>query len=189
MVLRLKNLDEVIFTIQKLSRTRHSFYSALRVPASGQAVSDSVIITLTDDWRGHEIVDNGNQIILQPGVIGADANKYLAPFQRKTAQTQPLSIPVKSVALQRITPVVCVVVPRKTRIANCREHENRIGGWPRLIRLTTQVLRHSSNRTKNCLKALLNYINRQRQNQELADRIRHKYRLKKHHWLRSECLG
>ncbi|MCZ8486382.1 FAD-binding protein [Vibrio lentus] len=50
---------------------------------SGQAVSDSVLITLTDDWRGHEIVDNGNQIILQPGVIGADANKYLAPFQRK----------------------------------------------------------------------------------------------------------
>ena len=83
-VLRLKDLDEVIFAIQCCGELGvHCTFRAAGTSLSGQAVSDSVLITLTDDWRGHEIIDDGNKIILQPGVIGADANRYLAPFQRK----------------------------------------------------------------------------------------------------------
>ncbi len=50
---------------------------------SGQAISDSVLIVLGDNWNGREIRNGGEQIRLQPGVIGANANAVLAPFQRK----------------------------------------------------------------------------------------------------------
>ncbi|WP_262360210.1 FAD-binding oxidoreductase, partial [Vibrio cholerae] len=80
-VLRLKSLDEVIFAIQSCGQLGiHFTFRAAGTSLSGQAVSDSVLITLTDDWRGHEVQNQGLKIRLQPGVIGADANKYLAPF-------------------------------------------------------------------------------------------------------------
>ncbi len=83
-VLRLKDLDEVIFAIQCCREYSIPFtFRAAGTSLSGQAVSDSVLIALTDDWRGHTILDEGAKIRLQPGVIGADANKYLLPFQRK----------------------------------------------------------------------------------------------------------
>lgn len=50
---------------------------------SGQAITDSVLILLSEHWRGHEILDQGHKIRLQPGVIGSDANRYLAPYGRK----------------------------------------------------------------------------------------------------------
>lgn len=84
MVLRLNNVDEVIYTLKNCQLLGVACtFRAAGTSLSGQAVSDSVLITLSDDWRGHEVLDNGHQIKLQPGVIGADANKYLLPFGRK----------------------------------------------------------------------------------------------------------
>lgn len=84
MVLRLNNVNEVIYTLKSCQALNIACtFRAAGTSLSGQAVSDSVLITLSDDWRGHEIIDNGQQIKLQPGVIGADANKYLQPFGRK----------------------------------------------------------------------------------------------------------
>ncbi len=83
-VLRLNSLEEVVFTIKSCEKLALPFtFRAAGTSLSGQAVSDSVLITLTDDWRKHQILEQGEKIRLQPGVIGADANKYLAPFQRK----------------------------------------------------------------------------------------------------------
>lgn len=84
LVLRLNNVDEVIYVLKICQSLNVSCtFRAAGTSLSGQAVSDSVLITLSDDWRGHEILDEGRQIKLQPGVIGADANKYLLPFGRK----------------------------------------------------------------------------------------------------------
>ena len=58
-------------------------FRAAGTSLSGQALSDSVLIMLTDDWREYEILQKGHQIKLQPGIIGAEANKYLAKYQRK----------------------------------------------------------------------------------------------------------
>src|SRR3546814_3553325 len=54
---------------------------------SGQALSDSVLIVLGDNWNGREIRDNGAQIRLQPGVIGAQAN---ARSEEHTSELQSL---------------------------------------------------------------------------------------------------
>jgi D-lactate dehydrogenase len=58
-------------------------FRAAGTSLSGQAISDSVLIVLGDNWNGREIRGQGSQIRLQPGVIGAAANAVLAPFQRK----------------------------------------------------------------------------------------------------------
>src|SRR5699024_3838764 len=50
---------------------------------SGQAITDSVLIMLGDNWDKYRIFDNAGLISLRPGVIGAEANRYLAPFGRK----------------------------------------------------------------------------------------------------------
>lgn len=58
-------------------------FRAAGTSLSGQAVTDSVLVLLTRDWQGVEILDNGQRIRLQPGVIGAEANRRLLPYGRK----------------------------------------------------------------------------------------------------------
>lgn len=55
---------------------------------SGQAVTDSVLVLLRAHWNQIKILEAGNKITLQPGVIGADANKALSPLNRKIGPDQ-----------------------------------------------------------------------------------------------------
>lgn len=58
-------------------------FRAAGTSLSGQAVTDSVLIVLGEGWQGSSISEDGRSIALQPGVIGAEANRRLAPFSRK----------------------------------------------------------------------------------------------------------
>jgi D-lactate dehydrogenase len=58
-------------------------FRAAGTSLSGQAITDSVLVLLGDNWRKCEIGVEGATITLQPGVIGAAANRVLAPFGRK----------------------------------------------------------------------------------------------------------
>ncbi len=58
-------------------------FRAAGTSLSGQAVTDSVLLMLSPDWQRAEVLENGRKITLQPGVIGAHANRLLAPFGRK----------------------------------------------------------------------------------------------------------
>src|SRR6476659_2387613 len=58
-------------------------YRAAGTSLSGQAITDSVLIVLGDGWNGSRISQDGSLIALQPGVIGAEANRRLAPHGRK----------------------------------------------------------------------------------------------------------
>lgn len=50
---------------------------------SGQAITDSVLVLLGDGWRRCEVSAGAATITLQPGVIGAEANRRLASHGRK----------------------------------------------------------------------------------------------------------
>jgi D-lactate dehydrogenase len=50
---------------------------------SGQALSDSVLVLLGDGWQGIDVATGARTVTLQPGVIGAAANRALAPHGRK----------------------------------------------------------------------------------------------------------
>jgi D-lactate dehydrogenase len=58
-------------------------FRAAGTSLSGQAITDSVLIVLGEGWQRSAISDDGRLIALQPGVIGAEANRRLAPFARK----------------------------------------------------------------------------------------------------------
>jgi D-lactate dehydrogenase len=58
-------------------------FRAAGTSLSGQAISDSVLALLGDGWRGHAIGPDAQTIRLQPGLIGAEANRLLAPHRRK----------------------------------------------------------------------------------------------------------
>lgn len=58
-------------------------FRAAGTSLSGQAISDSVLIIAGNGWKNHHILENGHKIRLEPGVIGAHANNFLKPFQRK----------------------------------------------------------------------------------------------------------
>lgn len=50
---------------------------------SGQAITDSVLIVATHSWNNYTILDGGNKIQLQPGIVGARANIFLSPYAKK----------------------------------------------------------------------------------------------------------
>ncbi|WP_436785472.1 FAD-binding and (Fe-S)-binding domain-containing protein [Stutzerimonas frequens] len=84
LVVRVESEAEVV-RLLKLTHAENVpvTFRAAGTSLSGQAISDSVLIVLGDNWNGREIRNGGEQIRLQPGVIGANANAVLAPFQRK----------------------------------------------------------------------------------------------------------
>jgi D-lactate dehydrogenase len=58
-------------------------YRAAGTSLSGQAVTDGILVDVAHGWKKMEILDNGDRIRVQPGVIAAHVNAYLSPYQRK----------------------------------------------------------------------------------------------------------
>ncbi|MFH2091987.1 MAG: FAD-binding and (Fe-S)-binding domain-containing protein [Pseudomonadota bacterium] len=58
-------------------------FRAAGTSLSGQAITDSILVVAGNGWKLCSILENGSKIRLQPGVIGAKANAYLAPYGRK----------------------------------------------------------------------------------------------------------
>ncbi len=58
-------------------------FRAAGTSLSGQAVSDSILVVASHGWKALQVLDDGQAIRLQPGVIGAEANAALLPFGRK----------------------------------------------------------------------------------------------------------
>jgi hypothetical protein len=102
-------------------------FRAAGTSLSGQAITDSVLIVLGEGWQRSTVSDDGRLIALQPGIIGAEANRRLAPFAMPPAcvaeprrihtrrcnpsasfwPTEPCSIPAVVTAewrLQRLVP-------------------------------------------------------------------------------------
>jgi D-lactate dehydrogenase len=58
-------------------------FRAAGTSLSGQAISDSILVRLGDGWSRYEILDNAAKIALEPGIIGSHANRILAPHGKK----------------------------------------------------------------------------------------------------------
>jgi D-lactate dehydrogenase len=178
-VLRLKDLDEVIFTIQCCREHSIPFtFRAAGTSLSGQAVSDSVLIALTDDWRGHTIFDEGAKIRLQPGVIGADANKYLLPFQRKIGP-DPASIntcKIGGIAANNASGMCCGTAQNSYKTVDSMKIVLSDGT---LVDTgdKASIERFKADRPE-FIEGLKYLAETTKANGELAEKIAHKYRLK-----------
>ena len=153
-------------------------FRAAGTSLSGQAVSDSVLILLSDDWRGCTPGEEGMTIALQPGVIGAVANRRLAAFGRKIGP-DPASIDtamIGGIAANNSSGMCC----------GTAQNSYRTLAGLRVVLADGTVLdtrdaqsRAAFGQRRPDLVAALDELGRAtRANPALAGRIRHKFRLK-----------
>ncbi|HLA32477.1 MAG TPA: FAD-binding and (Fe-S)-binding domain-containing protein [Pseudomonas sp.] len=153
-------------------------FRAAGTSLSGQAISDSVLIVLGDHWNGREVRDQGRQIRLQPGVIGAAANAVLAPFQRKIGP-DPASLnacKIGGIVANNASGMCC---------GTAHNSYHSLAGMRLLLAdgtvLDTEdplsVTRFQASHAE-LLEQLAELGRQTRANTELAAKIRHKYRLK-----------
>ncbi|MBR9858999.1 MAG: FAD-binding oxidoreductase, partial [Gammaproteobacteria bacterium] len=178
-ILRLASTDEVVRVLQLCGEHGiHCTFRAAGTSLSGQAVSDSVLITLTNDWRHHEVLDDGHRISLQPGVIGADANKYLAPFGRKIGP-DPASInscKIGGIAANNASGMCCGTAQNSYR--TLAGMSLVLADGSRLDTRDQQSRVRFAEQQPQLLAGLEQLADEVKTNPGLAERIRHKYRLK-----------
>ena len=83
-VVKVESEDEVV----RLLRESHVLrlpvtFRAAGTSLSGQSISDSILAVLGPSWRNYSIAPDASTISLQPGVVGARANVWLAPHGKK----------------------------------------------------------------------------------------------------------
>ncbi|MBX8609224.1 FAD-binding oxidoreductase [Pseudomonas cichorii] len=179
LVIRVESEDEVV-ALLKLAQAEKVpvTFRAAGTSLSGQAISDSVLLVLGDNWNGREVREQGTQIRLQPGVIGAQANAWLAPFGRKIGP-DPASInacKIGGIVANNASGMCC---------GTAQNTYHTLAGIRLVLadgtRLDTEdpesvrAFRHSH---ADLLEQLAHLGRTTRANTELAARIRHKYRLK-----------
>ncbi|MDH4580509.1 FAD-binding oxidoreductase [Pseudomonas sp. BN415] len=153
-------------------------FRAAGTSLSGQAITDSVLLVLGDNWNGRDIRQHGAQIRLQPGVIGAQANAWLAPFGRKIGP-DPASInacKIGGIVANNASGMCC---------GTAQNSYHTLAGL-RLVLADGTLLDTEDaasvaafRQSQGPLLAELAELGRRtRANTELAAKIRHKYRLK-----------
>lgn len=179
LVVRVESEDEVVGLLHLAQRDRVPVtFRAAGTSLSGQAISDSVLIVLGDNWNGRQIRGQGEQIRLQPGVIGAQANAWLAPFGRKIGP-DPASInacKIGGIVANNASGMCC---------GTAQNTYHTLAGMRLVLadgtRLDTEdpasvAAFEQSHAT--LLDELARLGRETRANTALADKIRHKYRLK-----------
>jgi D-lactate dehydrogenase len=179
LVVRVESEAEVVRLLQLASTHQVPVtFRAAGTSLSGQAISDSVLIVLGDHWGNREVRGQGTQIRLQPGVIGAQANAMLTPYQRKIGP-DPASInacKIGGIVANNASGMCC---------GTAHNSYHTLAGM-RLVLADGSVLDsedplsvarfHASHAA--LLTQLAELGQQTRSNPELAAKIRHKYRLK-----------
>ena len=153
-------------------------FRAAGTSLSGQAISDSVLLLLGDGWRGATLGPNAETIRLQPGVIGGHANRLLAPYGRKIGP-DPASIDaarIGGIAANNASGMCC----------GTRENSYHTLAGMRVMLADGAVLDTEDAASvvafrqshAELLLGLTMLGRNVRVNTRLANRIRHKYRMK-----------
>ena len=58
-------------------------FRAAGTSLSGQAITDSILVVTSRDWRGKKISEDRSLVTLEPSVVGVDANDFLLPYGKK----------------------------------------------------------------------------------------------------------
>ncbi|WP_018150928.1 FAD-binding and (Fe-S)-binding domain-containing protein [Leeia oryzae] len=145
---------------------------------SGQAVTDSILVVLGDGFDQAQVLNQGTQLKVQPGMIGARANALLAPFGMKIGP-DPASIGAAKIG---------GIVANNSSGMCCGTHHNTYHtlGHMRVMLVDGTVLDTSDEQSVAAfrdshgalLHQLLQLSARIQSDPALAEKVRHKYRLK-----------
>ncbi|TVT50665.1 MAG: FAD-binding oxidoreductase [Sedimenticola thiotaurini] len=180
LVVKVNDETEIIAILSAAHRLHTPVtFRAAGTSLSGQAISDSVLLVLSGDyWRNHSINADASIIKLQPGVIGAWANDYLAPFQKKIGP-DPASInaaKIGGIAANNASGMCC---------GTAQNSYNTLASM-RVVLADGAVLDTADSDSiaafreshADLLSGLERLAKATREDSALSDRIRHKYRLK-----------
>jgi D-lactate dehydrogenase len=153
-------------------------FRAAGTSLSGQAITDSVLLILGDNWTGIKVENNGQTIRLQPGVIGAHANRRLLPYSRKIGP-DPASIDAAKIG---------GIAANNASGMCCGTHENSYQTVQSMrILLADGALldtgdagsRQAFQKTHGTMLAKIDGLSKAlKANEPLAEKVRQKYRIK-----------
>jgi D-lactate dehydrogenase len=171
--------DDVVRLLAECARRKAPVtFRAAGTSLSGQAVTDSVLMLLGENWRRCEIGPDAATITLQPGVVGANANRRLARFGRKIGP-DPASIDsamIGGIAANNASGMCCGTAQNSYRTLD----------GLRIVLADGTVLdtRDAASRAafldgkRDLVRELDAMGQAARANEALAARIRHKFRMK-----------
>ncbi|WP_088330146.1 FAD-binding and (Fe-S)-binding domain-containing protein [Lacimicrobium sp. SS2-24] len=179
LVVRVNDLDELCQLLILAAEFEVAVtFRAAGTSLCGQAVTDSVLVVLGENWRGAQILQNGEKIRLQPGVIGAQANRLLAPLGRKIGP-DPASIDsckIGGIAANNASGMCCGV--KQNSYHTLSDMTLVLADGTVLNTADENSIRAFERHHHRLLDGLSALRQQVLQSPLLADRIRHKYRLK-----------
>lgn len=153
-------------------------FRAAGTSLSGQAISDSILIVAGKHWEQYEVLDGGEAIRLQPGLVGARVNAILKPYGRRFSP-DPASV---------ASAMVGGIVMNNASGMNCGTHANsdRMLLSARIVLADGTLLDTGSEESRRAfaashgelLRGLEALRDRVRANTALTERIRYKYSIK-----------
>lgn len=179
LVVRVESEQEVQLVLSECAqRGLPVTFRAAGTSLSGQAVTDSVLIQLGNGWKDYEILEQGEAIRLKPGIIGAQANKYLAPLQRKIGP-DPASINacmIGGIAANNASGMCCGTAQNSYN--TLKDVRVVFADGTLLDTSSSASVADFQSTHRDWLERLQQLGEKTRANSALADKIRHKYRLK-----------
>ena len=179
MVIKANDVDEVSYILSTCHQMNIpvTFRSA-GTSLSGQAISDSVLIVAGMNWKKYQVKEDGDKITLQPGVIGAHANNVLKPYQRKIGP-DPASINsamIGGIAANNASGMCCGTKQNSYQTLDSMKILFNDGT---LLDTADKESRLSFEKThKQLINTLSDLSSKVKSNQELAQRIKDKFKMK-----------
>ncbi|OFX62202.1 MAG: 4Fe-4S ferredoxin [Bacteroidetes bacterium GWB2_41_8] len=179
LVIKAKDEQEISFILEETNKLALPVtFRAAGTSLSGQAISDSVLVIAGEHWKKYEILSNGEKIRLQPGLIGSRVNNLLAPYKRKIGP-DPASINsamIGGIAANNASGMCC----------GTADNSYQTVAGMKIIFFDGTVLDTSESQSKTefqkkhpeIITELAQLGQFVKSNIPLADRIRHKFRIK-----------
>ncbi len=178
-VIKAKNAEEVSAILKECNTLSIPVtFRAAGTSLSGQAISDSVLIVAGNDWKQHHILDDGEKIRLQPGVIGAHANQVLKPYRKKIGP-DPASINaamIGGIAANNASGMCCGTAENSYKTVDSMKVIMQDGT---LLDTGNADSRKAFEQSHGQLLKDLQYLSESvRDNKELSELISHKFKMK-----------
>ncbi|MDP3913324.1 MAG: FAD-binding and (Fe-S)-binding domain-containing protein [Bacteroidota bacterium] len=179
LVVKAKDEQEISFILEETNKLALPVtFRAAGTSLSGQAISDSVLVIAGEHWKKYEILSNGERIRLQPGLIGSKVNNLLAPYKRKIGP-DPASINsamIGGIAANNASGMCC----------GTADNSYQTVAGMKIIFFDGTVLDTSDSQSKtefqqkhpDMISELTELGQSVKANTPLADRIRHKFKIK-----------
>lgn len=179
LVIRSSNEKEIIHIVKTAAKFNLPLtFRAAGTSLSGQAISDSVLVIAGKEWEKYEISEDHNTIKMQPGIVGQRVNEILKPFGRKFPP-DPASI--KSA-------MVGGIIQNNASGMSCGTHLNsyKVLKSARLILADGTLLDTGNEKSKEdfrkshpeFIRKIIELRDKVRNDDELSQRIRKKYKIK-----------